>query len=207
MTIPDSITSIGNETFIDCSGLTSVTIPSSVTSIGYSAFLYCRGLTSVTIPNSVTSIGDSAFYECSGLTSAYFYGNAPSMGKIVFYNCASNFSVCYTAGSTGFTSPTWCPLVNDICYPAAECEETLIKLSSFNVRPKANMVILAWATESEIDNAGFNLYRSESENGNYIKINNSLIPSSRLLHPRCIVMSLLITMSRTERPTTTNWKI
>jgi hypothetical protein len=38
-------------------------------------------------------------------------------------------------------------------------------------------VLLAWATESEIDNAGFNLYRAEAENGSYIKINTALIPA------------------------------
>ena len=52
-----------------CSGLTSVTIPNSVTSIGNGAFLYCSGLASVTIPNSVTSIGNGAFSGCSGLES------------------------------------------------------------------------------------------------------------------------------------------
>ena len=36
----------------------------SVTSIGNQAFMVCTGLTEVTIPNSVTSIGDDAFYEC-----------------------------------------------------------------------------------------------------------------------------------------------
>ena len=43
---------------------TSVTIPSSVTSIGQQAFVGCTGLTSITIPNSVTSIGNQAFYGC-----------------------------------------------------------------------------------------------------------------------------------------------
>ena len=95
--------------------MTSVTIPNSVTSIGDDAFDGCTGLTSVTIPNSVTSIGDGAFYDCSSLTSAYFLGNAPSMGASVFDGCASNFTVCYTAGSTGFTTPTW------YGYPAAVC--------------------------------------------------------------------------------------
>ena len=59
-----SVTSLGNNAFWGCSGLTSVTIPNSVTSIGDKAFYYCRGLTSVTIPNSVTSIGKSAFSFC-----------------------------------------------------------------------------------------------------------------------------------------------
>ena len=49
--------------------LTSVTIPNSVTSIGDRAFSGCSGLTSVTIPNSVTSIGSGAFGNCSSLTS------------------------------------------------------------------------------------------------------------------------------------------
>ena len=50
--------------FYDCIGLKSVTIPNSVTSIGNEAFKGCSGLTSVTIPNSVTSIGFSAFSSC-----------------------------------------------------------------------------------------------------------------------------------------------
>jgi hypothetical protein len=65
--IPNSVTSIGDGAFRDCSGLTSVTIPNSVTSIGDGAFRDCSGLTSVTIPNSVTSIGNVAFAGCSGL--------------------------------------------------------------------------------------------------------------------------------------------
>ena len=43
--------------------------------------------------------------------------------------------------------------------------------------PEKTAVKVEWQTESEIDNAGFNLYRSESEDGKYIKINASLIPA------------------------------
>ena len=52
---------------------------------------------------------------------------------------------------------------------------TIIELSSFTATPKAGKVILQWNTESETDNAGFNLYRSETETGEYTKINTSLI--------------------------------
>ena len=58
-----SVTSIGENAFEDCTGLTSVTIPNSVTTIGNWAFSYCDGLTSITIPNSVIEIGSGAFYR------------------------------------------------------------------------------------------------------------------------------------------------
>ena len=54
---------------------------------------------------------------------------------------------------------------------------TVINLSSFTATHKAGKVIIEWSTESEIDNAGFNFYRAEAENGEYMKINASLIPA------------------------------
>ena len=69
--ILNSITSIGDDAFLGCTGLTNITIPNSVTSIGYGAFFGCYGLTNITIPNSVISIGDQAFANCNGLTSVY----------------------------------------------------------------------------------------------------------------------------------------
>jgi hypothetical protein len=57
--------------------LTSVTIPNSVTSIGDRAFEGCSELTSITIPNSVTSIGYFAFLECEGLTSVTVNWDTP----------------------------------------------------------------------------------------------------------------------------------
>ena len=73
VTIPDSVTSIGDRAFYGCSGLTSVMIPDGVTSFGEWAFYDCSGLTSVTIGSGVTSIGESAFNGCSNWNETVHY--------------------------------------------------------------------------------------------------------------------------------------
>ena len=93
VTIPDSVTTIGDGAFRDCSSLTSVTIPDSVTTIGGSAFCECTSLTSVTIPDSVTEIGWHAFSYCSSLTSVTIPDSVTTIGSSTFYNCSSLASV------------------------------------------------------------------------------------------------------------------
>jgi hypothetical protein len=92
-TIPNSVTSIGNDAFGACTSLTSVTIPNSVTSIGEGAFFDCTGLTSVSMGNSVTSIGDWAFFECTGLTSVSMGNSVTSIGDSAFFDCTGLTSV------------------------------------------------------------------------------------------------------------------
>ena len=82
ITIPNTITRIGNSAFYDCSSLTSITIPDSVTSIGKHAFASCESLTSITIPSSVTSIGQGAFNDCEKLRSIYFNGTEEQWKQI-----------------------------------------------------------------------------------------------------------------------------
>ena len=91
--IPNSVTSIGNKAFSDCTSLQSVTIPNSVTSIGDEAFSSCVSLQSVTIPNSVTKIGDEAFYLCESLQSITIPNSITSIGDNAFSDCESLQSV------------------------------------------------------------------------------------------------------------------
>lgn len=69
VTIPNSVTSIGNYAFWDCSGLTSITIPNSVKSIGEGTFNGCTGLASITIPSGVKTIYQGTFSNCNNLVS------------------------------------------------------------------------------------------------------------------------------------------
>ena len=68
--------------FRACTLLTSIEIPDSVTCIGDYTFVVCSSLTEVTIGDSVTSIGKNAFYGCSSLTTIYYSGTAEDWSKI-----------------------------------------------------------------------------------------------------------------------------
>ncbi len=105
--VPDSVTSIGDNAFYGCNGLTSISgsatnvstvakqaKPTSFTvnitsgtSIGDNAFEGCTGLTSVTIGNSVTSIDGYAFNGCTGLTSVKIPDSVTSIGDSAFRDC------------------------------------------------------------------------------------------------------------------------
>ena len=100
VTIGNGVTSIGDYAFNDCGGLTSITIPDSVTSIGWSAFKGCIGLTSITIPNNVTSIGTEAFRGCTGLTSVTIPDSVMRIGGGAFYGCSGLTSIVIPDGVT-----------------------------------------------------------------------------------------------------------
>jgi len=67
-TVPNTVTSIAQYSFIYCYNLTRVIVGTNVTSIGIDAFDSCSSMTNVTIPKSVTSIGTTAFGFCDSLT-------------------------------------------------------------------------------------------------------------------------------------------
>ena len=100
MTIPDSVTSIGEGAFQLCRDLTSVNIGNGVTSIGRYAFAECTGVTSVNIGNGVTGIGASAFENCSALTSVTIPDSVTSIGDKAFAGCTGLTSVGIGSGVT-----------------------------------------------------------------------------------------------------------
>ncbi len=108
ITIPNSVISIGDFAFAYCSGLTIITIPNSVTSIGYYAFMNCSGLTTITIPNSVTSIDNLAFSYCFGLASITISNSVTSIGDCAFYGCNGLTSITVSSGNPQYDSRNNC---------------------------------------------------------------------------------------------------
>ncbi len=62
--IEDGVTNIADYAFSRCE-LNDIYIPDSISIIGEEAFIWCENLTSITLPNSLTDIGDSAFFGCN----------------------------------------------------------------------------------------------------------------------------------------------
>ena len=65
VTLPESLTTLGDRAFYTCKSLKTIKIPSGVTAIPDYCFNHCLSLESVTIPEGVTTIGDGAFFGCN----------------------------------------------------------------------------------------------------------------------------------------------
>lgn len=93
ITLPESLTALGDDAFRGCTGLTTVTFDgtSALTIINKRAFQGCSSLATIAIPASVETIGSSAFTGCSGLASVTFPGTSAltTIGTTAFSNCAS----------------------------------------------------------------------------------------------------------------------
>lgn len=93
ITLPASITTIGDYAFTECSNLAHIDLSNctSLTSIGASAFQYCSSLESITLPASLETIGVNAFQNCTTLSQVDF-SNCSSLTSIngrAFAYCSS----------------------------------------------------------------------------------------------------------------------
>lgn len=119
ITIPNSVTVIGDQAFSCCKNLTDVIIPEGVTQIGGWAFIFCEKLTHINIPNSVTSLGDHAFLGCDGLTAVTIPGSITSIRECTFMGCESLTDVTILPGVTSIEETAFigCRSLSNVTIP------------------------------------------------------------------------------------------
>ncbi|MBP0972879.1 MAG: leucine-rich repeat protein [Oscillospiraceae bacterium] len=121
ITIPDSVTTIGEGLFRFCSSLTSVTLPDGLTSLGEEAFRGCEALESVAIPSGMTSIPKKAFCDCEKLTSVTFPESVTSIGESAFFSCdaLTSFTIPDSVTSIGYDAFSSCYALESVTIPAS----------------------------------------------------------------------------------------
>ena len=142
-----------------------------------------------------TAYNVAATFSCypPGVTSddPTIYVGTVAAGASVW--STDDFTVIMDTTKTGkFTGPCWEITYNDAAgnqYRVSDiakfcgedcceiCDCTVIELESFTAVAGNKKVTITWATAAERDNIGFNIYRAESENGEYVKINSEMIPA------------------------------
>ena len=129
ITLPNTLTSMGGSVFQNCTSLKSINWPTAITTIPNYTFYGCTNLT-FEIPSNITSIGSNAFRDCVNITAV----NAPaveSIGDNAFYNCTA---------LTTFTSTTALKTVGQSAFQGCSqltgtfdfSEMTSIKSNAFN---------------------------------------------------------------------------
>ena len=106
VTLPSELTSIGKETFYNCSSLVSIgnweEATKNITSIGQEAFYGCSSIVSLKMPNTVTSIGQKCFYGCKLLSEFNVPSSLVTLGNATFQNCSSLERLEFPPTTTSF---------------------------------------------------------------------------------------------------------
>lgn len=84
---------VGDEAFLNCTGLISVELGSDLQHIGMGTFKNCSSLASLAIPPNVTFIGDYAFANCSNLKTVTIMDGVTKIPAYCFSNCTGLESV------------------------------------------------------------------------------------------------------------------
>ena len=131
MTLPESVTTLGDEVFAEMTSLTEIQMPDGITKMGASVFRGCTSLTAMTLPASLTTMGYGTFIGCTALKEVtlpsrlreiddkFAFADCPSLEKIeinsglyyksidgVLYNMTGNKIIAYPAALSKTVHPT-----------------------------------------------------------------------------------------------------
>lgn len=110
--IPSSVTSIGNNAFCFCSSLESLELPEGLTTIGYNAFFCCNKISVMAIPSTVTSIGSVAFGGMTSLNDASMPPSTTELPEGIFSGCTTLSKTIIPSMATRITKRAFSGCVN-----------------------------------------------------------------------------------------------
>ena len=181
LTIPDSVTKIGEGAFANLSGLKTIIIPSTVKEIGMNAFAFNNTLENVIINDGVEIIGSGAFQQCKNLKNVDLPNSVNSMGSMAFYYCSKLEKIRIPDNIESILLYTFCGCknLNNIILPQKlkeiqehALQETALETITIpsSVVTLGNSVFVGCTKLSEIDLEG---------NNNYVYENGFLMDSSK----------------------------
>ncbi|MBE5763463.1 MAG: hypothetical protein E7338_04495 [Clostridiales bacterium] len=121
ITMPNTVTEIGDYAIYHCQYLTKVTLSEGLTSLGGSAFQYCSLLNDITLPEGLTTIGEDAFANCSALEEITIPEGITTISTGLFQNCTSLASVSIPTSirMVGASAFSGCSSITEIAFPCS----------------------------------------------------------------------------------------
>ena len=121
ITIPDSVTTIGNGAFMNATNLRSVAFSNKLEKIDASAFSGCTNLEKIEFPDTVTTIGENAFEGCSSLSKVRLSTSIKKLDSGAFAKCNSLTSINIPKSLEECSRQNWDHL-NTAYGPFAKCD-------------------------------------------------------------------------------------
>ena len=190
--MPSGTEEIAASAFSRCVGLSAITLPETLTTIGDEVFYRCTGLTKLALPNSVTSIGESFVYRCSALKSVTLGSGMNTVGESMFYYANGLESIDVPEGYTsiGYEAFASCSAQKSVTLPstigtiAAEAFYGCSALESFTIKVAAPITITADVFEDvdlntcalNVPEEGVEAYKADAQWGKFKNI-NGIMPS------------------------------
>lgn len=140
--IPNSVTSIGDNAFLNCSSIETIAFGTGLTEIGFSVFNNCSSLTALDLPSGITSIGAFAFADCESLESVLIPASVDSIGNGAFTSCASLSSALFLGDAPTTFDFSSNPFIRDDAFAGSDTDFTLYHTST-----SSGFTSTAWTSE------------------------------------------------------------
>ena len=93
LVVPGTVEAVAPFSFIECTGLTSLTLENGGARVDEAAFAYCTGLKSLSLPGTLKTIGKQAFFGCTGLESVSLPSSLTQLNDAAFSSCTGLKSI------------------------------------------------------------------------------------------------------------------